>query len=130
VFVDSVTLQMVKEFLGERTTGRLFNSRHGTALCNQQLNTVMRWATKRLGLKAATMHSFRHGRISLLVSLGVSSKVVQEQVGHQNKRTTFKYTHKEESELRDMMDRIGASCTQKPTLYADLVAGSSGQQSS
>jgi integrase len=107
VFVDSVTSQIVKEFLGECTTGRLFNSRLGTALCNQQLNTVMRWATKKFGLKAATMHSYRHGRFSLLDSLGVSTKVVQEQVGHQNKRTTFKYTHKEESELRDMMNRIG-----------------------
>jgi len=55
-------------FLGERTTGRLFNSRLGTAVCNEQLETVLRWATKKVGLKAATMHSSKHGRISLLDS--------------------------------------------------------------
>lgn len=72
-----------------------------------------------LGLKAGIMHAFRHGRVSLLRSNGVLDKIVQDQVGHQDIRTTNKYTHSEEAGLRDMMEKLAASCTQKPPLYTN-----------
>jgi integrase len=119
VTVDLVTMQMVRNFLGGRTTGRVFNSRLGTPIRNEQLNTVLRWATKKLGIKTGTMHAFRHGRISLLTACGVPLKIIQDQVGHRSKKTTFNYTHSEEAALRDMMDKLAVSCTQMPSLYTN-----------
>jgi integrase len=119
VFVDSITMQMLKEFLGARTTGRVFQSRIGSPVNNQQLNTVLRWTTKKLGIKTGTMHAFRHGRISLLRGNGVLDKIVQEQVGHQNLRTTDGYTHMEAASISAMMEKLAVSCTQTPTLYTN-----------
>ena len=128
VFIDSITVQMIQKFLGGRTTGRIFNSRMGTPICNQQLNVVLTWATAKLGIKRGSMHAFRHGRVSLLRKDGTfSDKVVQDQVGHQNIRTTNKYTHAEEAEIREKMEKIATSCAQPPTLCANAVAASSSQ---
>lgn len=119
VFIDSITMQMLKEFLGGRTSGRIFQSRTGSPINNQQLNIVLRWATKKLGLKTGTMHGFRHGRITHMRGNGVMDKIVQEQVGHQNRQTTDGYTHVEEDSVRAMIEKLAVSCTQMPNVYTN-----------
>jgi integrase len=47
---------------------------------------------KALGLEGG-LHAFRHGNASALDELGVPMKTRQERLGHQNPRTTMKYTH-------------------------------------
>jgi integrase len=119
VFVDSITMQMLQEFLGDRRTGRVFQSRTGSPINNQQLNIVLRWATKKLEIKTGTMHAFRHGRISLLRGNGVMDKIVQEQVGHQDLKTTDGYTHMEAASISAMMEKLAVSCTQTPNVYTN-----------
>ena len=119
MFVDSITMQMLQEFLGDRRTGRVFQSRTGSPINNQQLNIVLRWATKKLEIKTGTMHAFRHGRISLLRGNGVMDKIVQEQVGHQDLKTTDGYTHMEAASISAMMEKLAVSCTQTPNVYTN-----------
>jgi integrase len=130
VIVDSITMQMVQDFLGGRTTGRVFRSRVGTPIRNSQLNIVLTKVTAGLGLKRGTMHGFRHGRISLLAACGVSDKIIREQVGHRNQRTTDKYTHTELSVVRDTMERLAISCTQTQKLNIMGMAASDTLQGS
>jgi integrase len=119
VFVDSITLRMLKEYLGDRKAGRVFQSRNGTPIRNGQLVTVLHWAAKRLGIKPGGMHAWRHGRVSLMRANGVPLNIIQDQVGHQDKRTTDIYTHNEEAFIRDTMNRLAFSCTQRQNLYTD-----------
>jgi integrase len=119
VFVDSITMQMLRDFLGDRRTGRVFQSRTGSPVTNQQLNIVLRWATKKLGIKSGTMHAFRHGRISHLRGNGVLDKIVQEQVGHQDIKTTDGYTHAEAASISAMMEKLAVSCTQNANLHTN-----------
>ena len=117
VYVDSITLQMLKQYLGDRTTGRLFQGRNGNPVRNQQLNTVLGWATAQLSIERGTMHAFRHGRNSHMRQNGVPQNIVQDQVGHQDRRTNDLYTHNEEAFIRDTMEKLAGSCIQNPIVY-------------
>jgi integrase len=117
VDLDSITLQMVKTYLGDRTSGRVFQGRNGTPIRNQQLNTVLAWATGQLSIAPATMHAFRHGRNSHMRQNGVPGNIILDQVGHQDERTNKIYTHNEEAFIRDTVEKLAGSCIQTPVLY-------------
>ena len=119
VYIDSITVQMLKEFLENRTTGRVFQSRDGSPVRNQQLVEVLHWATKRLGIPTGAMHAFRHGRITHLRKSGVLSKIVQEQVGHQNAEMTDHYTDVEEAFVRESVERLKLPCSQLQNLFTN-----------
>jgi len=110
-------LQMLKQYLGDRTTGRLFQARDGNPARNQQLNAVLGWATAQLSIERGTMHAFRHGRNSHMRQNGVPQNIVQDQVGHQDRRTNDLYTHNEEAFIRDTMEKLAGSCIQTPVVY-------------
>jgi integrase len=113
VNIDSQTVQMLADYLGERTTGRVFMTRNGTPLENHNVvRQVLKPICKRLGIAPAGMHAFRHGRVSHLQAAGVPSDFTKNQVGHSSLRTTSGYTHFTESFIRDTVEKLSRSCTQ------------------
>jgi integrase len=113
VFVDSITLQMLKEYLGERTTGRVFQTKNGTPLENHNIvRQVLKPICKRLGIAPGGMHGFRHGRVSHLQANNVPGDFTKNQVGHSSLRTTSGYTHFSEAFIRDTVERLSGSSTQ------------------
>lgn len=112
VFIDSVTVQMLRDFLGGRQTGILFQSRVGTPLSCQEINRrVLKPICERLGIPVGTTHAFRHGRASLMQSQGMPADFVTSQIGHSSLRTTSIYTHFAPSQMREMTERLN-NCTQ------------------
>jgi integrase len=66
VNVDPKVMAMVKEFLGDRQTGRIFQSRNGTPLVHSNVNRyVLQSINEKVGIPMATTHASRHGRISI-----------------------------------------------------------------
>ena len=113
VFVDSVTVRMLREFLAGRQTGRVFQSRLGTPLSCQEINRrVLKPICERLGLPVGTTHAFRHGRASLMQSQGLPADFVLSQIGHSSLQTTSIYTHFGQEQKRAMVEKLH-QCTQR-----------------
>ena len=72
VDVDAGTMAIVKSYLGDRTSGRVFESRDGTPLLSGNVNRfVLKPLCKKIGIPVGTTHAFRHGRVSVLQQNGV-----------------------------------------------------------
>jgi integrase len=113
VFVDSGTIQMLREHLGGRTTGRVFQTKNRTPLENHNIvRQVLKLICKRLGIEAGGMHAWRHGRVSHLQANNVPGDFTKNQVGHSSLRTTSGYTHFTEAFFRDTVERLSGFCTQ------------------
>ena len=113
VFVDSGTILMLKEHFGDRTIGRVFQTRNGTPLANHNIvRQVLKPICKRLGIEPGGMHAFRHGRVSHLQASNVPGDFTKNQVGHSSLRTTSGYTHFTEEFIRDTVERLSTSCAQ------------------
>lgn len=126
VFIDSATIQLLREFLGARQSGRLFQSRVGTPLENRDIcRRVLTPLCKQLGIKPGGMHAFRHGRVSHMQASMMPGDFVKDQIGHSDLRVTSNYTHFEHRQKREMVEKL-LSCTQSVDLYtvADEVKAS------
>jgi len=118
VYLDSATVQMLRDFLAGRQTGRLFQSRLGTPLSTQEVNRrVLRSICERLGIPVVTVHAFRHCRASLMQSQGMPADFVTSQIGHSSLRVTSIYTHFQQSQMREMAEKLH-QCTQNGDLYS------------
>ena len=94
VWIDSATCEMIRQHLGTRRVGRLFETRNGTPLANHNVvRQVLKPICKRLGIVSGGMHAFRHGRVSHLQASGAPADFTRSQVGHSSLRTTSDYTH-------------------------------------
>jgi integrase len=109
VFIDSTTVQMLRDHLGCRTTGRVFETRNGTPLeTHNVVRQVLKPLCMRLGIVPGGMHAFRHGRVSHLQSNGVPADFTKSQVGHSSLRTTSGYTHFSEDFARETVERLAS----------------------
>lgn len=115
VWIDSTTVTMLRQHLGSRTSGRVFQSRVGTPLENREIcRRVLKPICERLGIAPGGMHAFRHGRVSHLQTNGVPADFTKSQVGHSSLRTTSNYTHFSEAFMRETVERLASklvSCT-------------------
>jgi integrase len=117
VFIDSATIQLLRDFLAGRQTGRLFQSRVGTPLENRDIcRRVLKPLCEKLGIKAGGMHAFRHGRVSHMQASMMPGDFVKNQIGHSSLRITSNYTHFEHRQKREMVEKL-LSCTQTADLY-------------
>ena len=92
--VDPETMKMVKKYLGDRQSGRVFESKKGTPLVNGNVNRyVLKPLCKELKLPIGTTHAFRHGRVSVLQQNSVPGDLIKRWIGHTSLRTTSKYSH-------------------------------------
>ena len=109
VWIDSVTVAMLRQHLGTRTLGRIFQSRIGTPLANRDVcRRVLKPLCERLGIPSGGMHAFRHGRVSHLQANGAPADFTKSQVGHSSLRTTSGYTHFTDSFKREIVERLAS----------------------
>jgi len=72
----------------------VFESARGGKLTPRSAQKIFEHALQKTGIKkAATFHSLRHSFATHLLENGVDVRYVQELLGHQNIRTTQRYTH-------------------------------------
>jgi integrase len=84
----------LKTYLGDRQSGRVFQTKHDTPLVVNNVNRhVLKPLCKKLGIPIGTTHAFRHGRISVLQQNNVPGDLIKKWVGHTSLKTTSKYTH-------------------------------------
>jgi integrase len=108
VDVDAGTMAIVKSYLGDRTSGRVFKSRNGTPLVNGSVNRfVLKPLCKKIGIPVGTTHAFRHGRVSVLQQNGVPGDLIKRWVGHSSLRTTSKYSHFTREFRKEIASRLG-----------------------
>lgn len=93
VTIDPILTGMLAAHLGNRKTGRVFQTRTGTPFCKRNVRRRLNELLKELKLPKAGLHAFRHGRVSVLQAMGVPGDLVKEWVGHSNLHTTSRYTH-------------------------------------
>jgi integrase len=108
VDVDAGTMAIVKEYLGDRKSGRVFESRNGTPLVNGNVNRfVLKPLCKKIGIPVGTTHAFRHGRVSVLQQGGVSGDLIKRWVGHSSLKTTSKYSHFTREFRKEIAAKLG-----------------------
>src|ERR1700733_3838316 len=108
VDVDAGTMAIVKSYLGDRTSGRVFKSRNGTPLVNGNVNRfVLKPLCGKIGIPVGTTHEFRHGRVSVLQQNGVPGDLIKRWVGHSSLKTTSKYSHFTREFRRETVSKLG-----------------------
>jgi len=104
---------MLKEHLGDRTIGRVFQTSTGTPLANDNIvRQGLKPICKRLGIAPGGMHAFRHGRVSHLQASNVPGDFTKNQVGQSSLQTTSGYTHFTEEFIRDTVEKLSTGCVQ------------------
>lgn len=93
VNIEPAVVQMLAAHLGDRKTGRVFQTRTGTPFCKSNVRRKLSQILKRLNLAHGGLHAFRHGRVSVLQMNGVPGDLVKEWVGHSSLEITSAYTH-------------------------------------
>ena len=107
VWIDSTTTKVLADHLGERTSGRVFQTRCGTPLSDHDvLRSALHPICDRFKITRGGMHAFRHGRISHLQQNGAPPDFTKRQVGHSSLRTTGTYTHFDETYTRQVIEKL------------------------
>jgi integrase/recombinase XerD len=90
-----------------KSTTLLFTSARGGALCERQLTKLGHdHIVRALGKERGSCHVFRHSTATVMLSAGADVRHVQELLGHDDVRTTQRYTRVSVRELR----RVHARC--------------------
>jgi integrase len=93
VTIEPGLIGMLAAHLEQLKGLRVFQTRSGTPFCKGNVRRKLNQILKKLNLKPAGLHAFRHGHVSVLQAKGVPGDLVKEWVGHSNLRTTSRYTH-------------------------------------
>jgi integrase len=93
VDIEHAVVEMLAAHLGDRKSGRVFQTRTGTPFCKSNVRRKLRQILKQLNLAPGGLHAFRHGRVSVLQANGVPGDLVKDWVGHSSLQTTSTYTH-------------------------------------
>jgi integrase len=95
--IDDTLTDMLRRFIGERTDGRLFQSRTGTPLADGNVRKrVLQPLLERLGIPKAGLHAFRHSRGTQLRKAGTPQDLQKQWIGHSSLRTGDRYSHSHE----------------------------------
>jgi integrase len=120
--------QQEKLDAGKKWTGNpegfIFTSRYGAPIVLEELSRELDAGLERAGLPHIRFHDLRHSAASLLISMGVPLKIIQEILGHSNFQITADlYTHLLPTQLEDAMRKMDAAFTQaKPVRPERIVA--------
>ena len=94
IYLDRRTLEMIRELLAGRQSGRAFTTNLGTPLKEGDVNRdVLKPICRGIGIPVGTLYAFRHGRVSLMQGEGVNEKIIHTEIGHSSIRMTRRYTH-------------------------------------
>jgi len=105
--IDTSLAALLKEHIGERKAGRLFEAKNGSPISDGNVRKrVLHPLLKKLEIPKAGLHAFRHSRVTMLRKNGTPEDLQKLWIGHSSLRTTDRYSHThEELEYR----RRGAS---------------------
>ncbi|MFH2022135.1 MAG: tyrosine-type recombinase/integrase, partial [Patescibacteria group bacterium] len=85
----------------------VFASERGGKLTTRTAQKIFKNALVKSGVKKdATFHSLRHSFATHLLENGVDIRYVQELLGHQNIRTTQRYTHVTNPKLKNIQSPL------------------------
>jgi len=107
VNIEPALVEMLKQHLGDRKAGRVFQTRRGTPFSKDNVRRKLQSILRTLGLKKGGLHAFRHGRVSILQANGVPGDLVKEWVGHSSLRTTSRYTHFRDDYRQQLATKLG-----------------------
>lgn len=99
--------KMLAQHLAGRAIGRVFQTCHGTPLGGSNARRMLYSILEKLKLPKGGLHSFRHGRVSVLQANGVPGDLIKNWIGHTNLRTTARYTHFQESYRQQVTQKVG-----------------------
>ena len=92
--IDAVVVHYLRQQIGQRTIGYVFQCRNGTPLReNNVLKRELHPLLKELGIQKCGLHAFRHGRVSFLVENDVPLPMIRLWIGHGSDRMVARYTH-------------------------------------
>ena len=96
------------KYLGNKQdNGILFLNRRGNKLTRQMIYEIVKKHSDLAGIrKRISPHSFRHAFATHLVQNGADLRVVQELLGHVSIMTTEIYTHINNEDLRNAVDKF------------------------
>jgi integrase len=95
--IDDTLTELLKEFIGERKTGRLFATRRGTPLAHGNIrNRILTPLLKTLGIPKAGLHAFRHSRVTMLRKARTPEDLQKRWIGHSSFATGDRYNHASE----------------------------------
>ena len=85
----------------------VFSNRYGGYFDRMRLHSLFKRVLKDAGLPHMRFHDLRHSAATILLSMGVPAKVVQEVLGHSKINTTLDiYGHVLSEMQRDAMDKM------------------------
>jgi integrase len=88
--------------------GYVFTTPIGTPIDPRNCTRVVQAACTKAGLRAVRLHDFRHGCVSVLLSLGVPPRTAMDIVGHSTIEVTMNvYGHVTLDDKRTALDKVG-----------------------
>lgn len=108
VHIEAVLAEMLRQHLGRRTSGRVFQTRNGTPFSKDNVRRKLHFILDSLRMKRGGLHAFRHGRVSFLRKNGVADKIINDWIGHSTLRMADLYTHFEDADRQQVANDLGA----------------------
>lgn len=103
IFPEKMRRDMRNLIAGKDKNDFIFISERGGKLTTRTAQKVFQKTLKKAGIKKdATFHSLRHSFATHLLENGVDVRYVQELLGHQNIRTTQRYTQVTNPSIRNI----------------------------
>src|SRR5882724_11022680 len=92
--IDSGLAETLKQYIGRKQAGRVIEARNGSPISgNNVLKRVLHPLLKRLEIPKASLHAFRHSRVTMLRKNGTPEDLQKQWIGHSSLRTTDRYSH-------------------------------------
>lgn len=89
--ISPTVVEVIKRYVGSRTTGPLVVNDTGGRMTHRQVMWVVDCAVRAAGTRRFTPHSMRHACATMLLDEGVSLRDVQVYLGHSDPKTTERY---------------------------------------